>query len=92
MGTYIYVVAALQICRFVRTNVSIVIKIRGYDKKNTRLFQNSDESFASATVPGKFPLEDELELLVQQPTPSPVPSQVYLYMYFDIFSFIQDFL
>ncbi|CAH0600593.1 unnamed protein product [Chrysodeixis includens] len=42
----------------------------------TVLNNNSDESFASATtVPGKFPLEDELELLVQQPTPSPVPSQ-----------------
>ncbi|XP_037301106.1 LOW QUALITY PROTEIN: guanine nucleotide-releasing factor 2-like, partial [Manduca sexta] len=36
---------------------------------------NSDDSFVSTTVPGKFPLEDELEMLVQQPTPSPVPSQ-----------------
>ncbi|KAJ0181119.1 hypothetical protein K1T71_003204 [Dendrolimus kikuchii] len=35
---------------------------------------NSDESFVSVTVPGKFPLEDELELLVNQSAPSPVPS------------------
>ncbi|XP_047034207.1 guanine nucleotide-releasing factor 2 isoform X4 [Helicoverpa zea] len=42
----------------------------------TVLNNNSDESFTSATAPGKFPLEDELEMLVQQqPTPSPVPSQ-----------------
>lgn len=40
--------------------------------------QNSDESFTSTTTPGKFPLEDELEMLVQEPTPSPVPSQVIL--------------
>lgn len=40
-------------------------------------FQNSDESFKSVTsVPGKFPVEDELEMTVQQPTPSPVGSQV----------------
>ncbi|XP_022829505.1 guanine nucleotide-releasing factor 2 isoform X2 [Spodoptera litura] len=41
----------------------------------TMINNNSDESFTSTTVPGKFPLEDELEMLVQQPTPSPVPSQ-----------------
>lgn len=41
------------------------------------IFQHSDDSYVSATTPGKFPLEDELEMLVQQPpTPSPVPSQV----------------
>ncbi|CAH0699128.1 unnamed protein product [Spodoptera exigua] len=40
----------------------------------TMINNNSDESFTSAAAPGKFPLEDELEMLVQQPTPSPVPS------------------
>lgn len=43
----------------------------------TLLFQNSDDSLTRSATPGKFPLEDELEMLVQQPpTPSPVPSQV----------------
>ncbi|XP_026324252.1 guanine nucleotide-releasing factor 2 isoform X11 [Hyposmocoma kahamanoa] len=37
---------------------------------------NSDDSLTRSATPGKFPLEDELEMLVQQPpTPSPVPSQ-----------------
>ncbi|KAG7304161.1 hypothetical protein JYU34_011096 [Plutella xylostella] len=35
---------------------------------------NSEDPYPSITAPGKFPLEDELERLVQ-PTPSPVPSQ-----------------
>lgn len=42
---------------------------------NNVSYHNSDDSFTSSTVPGKFPLEDELETIVQQPTPSPVPSQ-----------------
>ncbi|CAB3237158.1 unnamed protein product [Arctia plantaginis] len=42
----------------------------------TLLNNNSDESFKSVTlVPGKFPVEDELEMTVQQPMPSPVGSQ-----------------
>ncbi|XP_075986233.1 C3G guanyl-nucleotide exchange factor isoform X3 [Anticarsia gemmatalis] len=41
----------------------------------TLLNNNSDDSFTSVTVaPGKFPVDDELEI-VQQPAPSPVPSQ-----------------
>lgn len=35
---------------------------------------NSDESYHNSTGPGKFPLEDELEMITQ-PSPSPVPSQ-----------------
>ncbi|XP_063373066.1 guanine nucleotide-releasing factor 2 isoform X1 [Cydia amplana] len=36
---------------------------------------NSDESYISTSTPAKFPIEDEHELLVPEPTPSPVPSQ-----------------
>ncbi|XP_073942727.1 C3G guanyl-nucleotide exchange factor isoform X11 [Choristoneura fumiferana] len=36
---------------------------------------NSDESYVSTATPVKFPLEDELEMLVPEPAPSPVPSQ-----------------
>ncbi|XP_060809901.1 guanine nucleotide-releasing factor 2 isoform X4 [Amyelois transitella] len=35
---------------------------------------NSDDSVRSST-PGKFPVEDEPEIIVQPPVPSPVPSQ-----------------
>ncbi|GBP12085.1 Guanine nucleotide-releasing factor 2 [Eumeta japonica] len=35
---------------------------------------HSDDVFINSAGPGKFPLEDELEMLVQ-PRPSPVPSQ-----------------
>ncbi|XP_068628338.1 guanine nucleotide-releasing factor 2 isoform X3 [Battus philenor] len=36
---------------------------------------SSEELYLSSNTPGKFPLEDELENIVQQPMPSPVPSQ-----------------
>ncbi|XP_013166904.1 PREDICTED: guanine nucleotide-releasing factor 2 isoform X3 [Papilio xuthus] len=38
---------------------------------------SSEELYMSSNTPGKFPLEDELETIVQAPvpTPSPVPSQ-----------------
>ncbi|CAH2068495.1 unnamed protein product, partial [Iphiclides podalirius] len=36
---------------------------------------SSEELYLSSNSPGKFPLEDELENIVQQPMPSPVPSQ-----------------
>ncbi|XP_053600866.1 guanine nucleotide-releasing factor 2 isoform X3 [Plodia interpunctella] len=34
-----------------------------------------DESLVNCSTPGKFPLEDEPEIIVQPPAPSPVPSQ-----------------
>lgn len=44
--------------------------------------QSCEELYMSSNTPGKFPLEDELETIVQAPapTPSPVPSQVYIYL------------
>lgn len=36
---------------------------------------SSEETFVNVTTPGKFPLEDELELLVNESVPSPVLSQ-----------------
>lgn len=63
---------------------------------NKLFFQHSDDSFVSSTTPCKFPLEDELEMLVQQtPTPSPVPSQVIIIIFvstFVLFAFTKRYL